>query len=960
KDGSVVDCEWYNSSLKDGAGRLRSILSLVLDVTARRRAEASEQRLKTLMDHSPSLVFLKDESGRYVYLNGTYERKFVRSQDWYGKTDLDFWPEESARLFRADDAEVLQSGQMKQFVEDSRDVEGNRHCWLCYKFPLSDSRNERYVGGIGIEVTDRIRAEEALRENERQLRLLTDRAPVLLAHWDLEHRFKFANLAYTARFGLLPEQVVGRHLGDVVGQQAYEVIQPWLEKGLRGEVTDYEAEIPFAAFGARWMRAAYTREMDAGGAVVGIVAALQDITHHKLAEAVLVAAKAAAEAANVAKSQFLINMSHELRTPMNAIVGMTELALQEELSPRLRDYLQTSKHSADSLLELLNEILDFSRIESGRFELEAVPLNLRKTVEQVIKTLGVRAREKGLKLAWDVLPEVPEQFVGDPLRLRQILMNLVGNAIKFTDEGMVLVRVDAAERTGRAVVVHFSVCDTGIGIAPEDHAKIFAPFVQGDASMTRRYGGTGLGLSIVSHLVGLMGGRVWVKSSPGSGSTFHFTAELAVSEEPSPQDSAFLAGLPPLTGVPVLLVDDDRADRQILKEVLDRWGVAVQCAADVATALTMIHDASASGRPFRAVLAGGLMAGIDGITLAGWINRNPNLAGPVILMFSPSGRQAAEHRCAEVEAIYLEKPVSQSDLLAALMEALGIRPQSEPPRGVDGLLPPLARPLRVLLAEDSPANQKTICYILDKRGHSVEVAGNGIEALTLLGQHDFDAVLMDLQMPEMDGFQATRAIRASAEPKIARLPIIAVTAHALKEDAQRCLDHGMDACVRKPFKAKELISLVERLAEQRPDSFVGPALETAPTPTSPAFDLDQAVETCFGQYTMFQKMVECLFAESDTLLSRMRAALAEENASDLARAAHRLMGTVAYLGSRPVLDATERVECLGRDGNLAAATEAVAELEEQIAALKRAVQSHRLAGAEGGSDVQSPDAADER
>jgi len=404
----------------------------------------------------------------------------------------------------------------------------------------------------------------------------------------------------------------------------------------------------------------------------------------KQAQEALQAAKEAAEAANLAKSQFLANTSHELRTPMNAIMGMTELALREELSPTLRDYLQTAKQSADSLLELLNDVLDLSRIEAGGFQLELTPFDLRKTVEQVIATLGMRAAEKGLKLACD-LEQAPERVVGDPLRLRQVLMNLVANAIKFTSQGSVSVHVTVQAEDPQEIVLQFAVADTGIGIAAEDQQRIFAPFTQSDASITRRYGGTGLGLTIAQRIVSFMGGRIWVESEREKGSIFRFTARL--------------------------------------------------------------------GRP-----------------AARQVEPCPSAVGGAALG-------------------------SQTDSARPAISAVP------------------ARLLRVLLAEDTPANQKLVTYVLRERGHYIEVAQDGLQALEAIGRQDFDAVLMDVQMPVMDGFLATRAIRDLADPKKARLPIIAMTAHALKGDAERCLAAGMDGYISKPIKGDELIALIERLAD---------------------------------------------------------------------------------------------------------------------------------------------------
>jgi PAS domain S-box-containing protein len=813
------------------------------------------------------------------------------------------------------------------------------------KMPLRD-RQGRIIGTFGIsrDITSHKQAETDLRNSEALYHSLVETLPLNVFRKDLAGRITFGNQRYC--------QTINKPLEDLLGKTDYDLFPVELaEKYRRDDRTVIEqrailndVEEHQKPDGERiYVQVIKTPVYDSLGVVVGTQGIFWDVTDRKRAEEELRKAKEEAEAASRSKSEFLANVSHEIRTPLNGILGMTELALDTELTSEQREFLTMVKESADALLGVINDILDFSKIEAGRLDLDNEPFLLRDSLGDTMKTLALRAHKKGLELACQVLPDVPEALVGDAGRLRQVLINLVGNAIKFTERGEVVVTVSlirarsvsdglaepVADAPGSDIQLQFSVRDTGIGIPPEKQGAIFAPFVQADGSTTRKYGGTGLGLAIAARLVELMGGRIWLESEPGRGSVFHFTAQLAPSTAPAELASPPL--LADLEGLRVLIVDDNDTNRRILEEMLSSWHMQPTAVASGPAALTEMHRAWAAGQPYPLVLLDALMPEMDGYTLAGLIKEQPQLSGATILMLSSAEGAAARARDLSIAACLI-KPVKQSELYDAIRTVLGARgPSAEEetaaPQPDHVAAQPSRRRLRVLLAEDNAVNQTLVVRLLEKEGHQATVAANGREVLDRVAKEHFDLVLMDVQMPEISGFEATAAIRQQERDTGRHLPIVAMTAHAMKGDRERCLEAGMDGYVAKPIQAAELFQVIERSL---------PAQLEEPLPSS-LIDWDQALKNAGGDRHILRDLIAVFLGACPDWLAKLREAQNQQDAAALRRLGHTLKGAMGLLGAQAACAAAEGVETIGRNGDLTGASAACATLEKELAIVQAAL-----------------------
>ena len=832
-------------------------------------------------------------------------------------------------------------------------------------FPDTDGKDEvgqltRAFRFLLVEVSAR---EKSLKQ---QFKLLLDSTAEAIYGVDPEGDCMFCNPACLRLLGYdSADDLLGRNMHNLIhhtrrdGSPCQFGDSRISQATREGKGTHVDDEVLWRSDGTSFSAEYWSNPMHQNGKPIGTVVTFIDISERKRIEAALLQAKESAEAANLVKSEFLANMSHEIRTPMNGILGMTELALDTELSTEQREYLEAVNMSAQGLLKVINDILDFSKIEAGKLELELIDFDLRDTLDDTLKTLTFRAHEKGLELAYEVPPDVPDRLQGDPTRLRQVLVNLVGNAIKFTERGEVVVTVrkeesgaktqqsegvsagngtaDSCPRPPASCLLRFSVADTGIGIPPEKQRLIFEPFSQADGSTTRRFGGTGLGLTISSQLIEMMGGRIGLESVEGQGSTFHFSIPFRIQTGCS--TSRILRIPLKLKDVPILVVDDNATNRRILVDTLTHWQLTPTAVDGGVAALKALHNAVISGQPFRLILLDAMMPEMDGFALAEQINQHPEYDNATIMMLTSVNRSGDAARCRELGLVdYLIKPIPQTELLRAILRALTISFERDSPSAPDAShpAPGFAKGLHVLVAEDNVVNQRVATRMLQKQGHDVVVATNGKEALAALRQAPFDLVLMDVQMPEMGGFEATGIIRAQEMGTGRRLPIIAMTAHAMKGDLQRCLEAGMDGYLAKPVQATELQQAIEALFSDSPDAG---SMGADIAPAGAVLDQAELLARVDGDRAFLQELAECFLKESPRLLAAIRDAIIGGDAQELGRAAHTLKGSVSNFCAPAAFDAAHNLEMLGGNGDLTGADEAFALLEQTVQRLQSSLVS---------------------
>ena len=885
-------------------------IELSKEVAERTLAErALEQRtefLNSLIETSPLAIVVVDSNFCVEMSNPSFERMFrYRSRDIVGQRLGDFIAkgELGEDMDLGEDALrkgacVHTTGRRTRGDGGFLDVEG-------YAVPLGhDGTANRYLL-LYLDITIRKKAELALEDRTNFLNSLIEMTPLAVAVLAPDFRVRLCNRAFEKLFLYSRQEILGRHMARVIpanlsaeGEAHHDALVSGktlhlTTQRLRRDGSSVDVEV-------------FSVALRGAEGSAGYLLLYQDITERRQAEEALLRAKDAAEAGSRSKSEFLANMSHEIRTPMNGIIGMTDLALDTKLTLEQGEYLGMVKDSAASLLTIINDILDYSKIEAGKLELEAVHFRLRQSVDETLRTLGFRARDKGLELAWSVASDVPDYLSGDMGRVRQILTNLVANAVKFTERGEVFVEIGKEpESTEALALLHFRVRDTGIGITKEKQGMIFGAFTQADSSTTRKYGGTGLGLAITARLVELMGGKLWLESEPGVGSTFHFTIQFAIPARRPPHQLPD----PLLFQHPILVVDDNQTNQFLLVEMLRKWGIRAETAPTAKEALGILARAGTAGGQFAAVISDLQMPDMDGFELVETIRASPPFGSIPVLILSSSAQPGERERSVAMGAsAYLAKPVHPSELLDAILNVLSARASEPDPKEAVNAPPNDRRhTMKVLLAEDNAVNRTLAKRLLEKHGHTVVVVENGRQALKALEREKVDLVLMDVQMPEMDGLEATAAIRAREKNTGGHLPIIALTAHAMKGDREKCLAAGVDDYLTKPIRTLDLFKAIERLGDSNFTPAAAP-IPIAKQPEAAAFDFDAALDHVEGDRELLDEVVRIFSDECPRKMEEIRNSIRAADPLLLERAAHSLKGAASNLCAAGVMHFAEDLE----------------------------------------------------
>ncbi|MBF0156050.1 MAG: PAS domain S-box protein [Magnetococcales bacterium] len=977
KDRSTIWIEQRNTPTYDDQGNLLAIDGIARDITHRMRAEEalqainrelsdSEKRLRSILDNIPAVIFIKAMDGRYLFINKKYQQLLRTSgPEIQGKTDFDIFPTNAASLLQANDRLALEKKTPIQ-IDESLPLGDGVHTYLSVKFALMDADNVPYaVCGVSTDITERKLSEAILQDSEKKLReaFLYARSLIEvsldpLVTIDAAGKIMDVNRATEMVTERTRSELIGTDFSDYFtepdkARDGYRHV--WRE----GTIRDFPLAIKQSD--GRTVEVLYNAALyqNEKGEIQGIFAAARDVTERKRVEAELLLAKKEAEAATQAKSGFLASMSHEIRTPLNAVIGLTQLCLRTRLTVQQEDYLHKINISANSLLSLVNDILDFSKIEAGRLSLENAKFSLSDVIMNVVAMMTVNVQERGLEFVIDQDSDIPSTLNGDSNRLSQIIVNLVGNAIKFTRKGRIEVKISVAENNVDDVLLRFVVQDTGIGISPEQRANLFQEFSQGDSSTTRRYGGTGLGLVICKRLVELMRGEIGVESRLGEGSCFTFTTRFGKIDH-SVESMPLLPR--ELRGLRVLVVDDNDTARTVLAKYLEMLQCLPSGTESGPAALAELVASDRKGSPFDLVLMDWKLPGMDGLETIRQLRTESSLSSPprVIMIsgYDPKDVIATDHQQGLIDG-FLSKPVTIIPLFNAIMEVfLQARGSPSAISDKDYTISTLAG-ARLLLAEDNEINQLVARELLEQAGIHVTIASTGQEALDHVKETTFDGILMDVQMPVMDGLEATRRIRLEKSPE--ELPIIAMTANALVEDRYKCLEAGMNGHIAKPIVVRELFTVLSRWIHRRPGASPFHPPQTVPggndappldALTLPGIEAATGLRHLGGNTCLYKKVLLKFATNQADSSARMQRQLLENDLQALGSTIHALKGVAATIGARKLAELAGDLERSikfqeGPDG----LGEALATLDHELVRVVSAIQA-AFAGLE--TDTEGP------
>jgi PAS domain S-box-containing protein len=974
KDGSLFWTLLNARAVRDGDGRLSYIEGTNIDIMEHRRADQELRKLMRAIEQSPASIVITDTQGLIEYVNPKFEEVTGYSrEEAFGKNPRilksdKMPPEVYQGLWRTITAGTTWTGELY-----NRKKNGELYWEHASISPVIDGNGTitNYLG-VKEDITERKRSEELLRLSEERYRQLVENASDLIYETDENGYFRFINPAAEKLFGYTFDEFIGKHYLEFLPPEYHNEHSRLLGRQFVKKIPTSYYETPVIAREGRrlWLWQGVSLIFD-GETVSGFRVVARDITEKKQAEEELFQSKkkleetnllleqtnmqcielaVQAELANTAKSVFLANMSHEIRTPMNGVIGMTGLLLDTELTSEQRKYAQIVRSSGEALLSIINEILDFSKIEAHKMVLERLDFDLRTVMEDTAELLAIRAEEKGLEICCLVDPDVPSWLRGDPGRLRQVLINLSGNAVKFTSEGEVSIRAMLESQDEHTATVRFTVTDKGVGISEDRIGQLFSPFVQADSSTTRKYGGTGLGLAISKQLAELMGGRIGVESEEGKGSTFWFTSVF----EKQPQGSA-----PPvmhfadLSGVKVLVVDSHETNLLLMRTLLKSWGLRYDEAADGEEALSMLRAAAHSGDPFSVAVLDPVMPGMNGEELGRRIKEAPDVKGTLLIMMTSLGQRGDAARLEQIGfSGYLSKPIRQSQLHECLELVLG-RKVNKAKGSAEGLVTrhtiteaQKAR-IRILLADDNPTNQVVALSILKKIGYRADAVANGKEAVKALQGIPYDLVLMDCQMPEMDGYEASRCIRNPETGAINKVvPIIAMTANAMEGDREKCLDAGMNDYLAKPVQPRELSDmLIKWLGKNHLEKETGEVHATKVQGETTdgngqkdIFNAEDLLKRLMGDEELARPIVAGFLNDIPKQILALKDYLAHGDVPSVQRQAHTIKGAAANVSCNNLRDAALELEKAGKGGDLEQAAALMARIEEQFEVLRETLK----------------------